>query len=137
VPHETDFETGYHPLYVSWFGCNLAVIAGYIGTRGDYPVARLATDDPSLPSETVAGVPLHLKVIDGPDHAQKIIVLHSGPGGDFRSLHAPSPIEFTVCRKQCEYAADVPTTAFVIFLSNGSSIKEHCFQALPRLLWWT
>lgn len=66
----------------------LAIIAGFAGTRGDYPVARLVTDDPALPSETVAGVQLHLKVIDGPASAQTIIVLHGGPGGDFRSLQA-------------------------------------------------
>ena len=44
----------------------LAIIARFVGTRGDYPVASLVTDDPSLPSESVAGVQLHLKVIDGP-----------------------------------------------------------------------
>ena len=66
----------------------LAITAGFMGTRGDYPVARLVADDPSLPTETVAGVQLHLKVIDGPVGTQTIIVLHGGPGGDFRSLQA-------------------------------------------------
>lgn len=64
------------------------VFAMFIGTRGEYLVARLVTDDPSLPSETVAGIQLHMRVAQGPVGAQTIIVLHGGPGGDFRSLQA-------------------------------------------------
>jgi len=64
------------------------VVSTYVATRGDYPVARLVTEDPSLPAETVAGVRLHMRVVDGPDSAPTIIVLHGGPGGDFRSLQA-------------------------------------------------
>ncbi|MGH1414131.1 MAG: alpha/beta fold hydrolase [Pelagimonas sp.] len=65
-----------------------AVSALYVGTRGEYAVARLVTDDPSLPSEIVNGVQLHMRVVDGPQSAPTIIVLHGGPGGDFRSLQA-------------------------------------------------
>lgn len=65
-----------------------AIVAIYIGTRGEYPVARLVTDDQSLPSETVAGVQLHMRVVDGPKGAPTVVVLHGGPGGDFRSLQA-------------------------------------------------
>lgn len=64
----------------------LAITALFVGTRGDYPVARLVTDDPSLPSVTVAGIQLHLRIVEGPEGAPVIIVLHGGPGGDFRSL---------------------------------------------------
>lgn len=64
----------------------VAFTALFVGTRGDYPVARLATHDPSLPSETVAGIQLHMRVVQGPEDAPTIIVLHGGPGGDFRSL---------------------------------------------------
>ncbi len=66
----------------------LLVILMFLGTRGDYPVARLVTDDPSLPSETVAGVQLHMRIAEGPQRARTVIVLHGGPGGDFRSLKA-------------------------------------------------
>ncbi|SEV88002.1 proline iminopeptidase [Cognatiyoonia koreensis] len=70
-------------------GCVLvAIMAAFVATRGDYPVARLVTDDLSLPSETVAGVQLHLKLVNGPAGSPTIIVLHGGPGGDFRSLQA-------------------------------------------------
>lgn len=66
----------------------LLITVMFLGTRGDYPVARLVTDDPSLPSETVAGVQLHMRITEGPQGAGTIIVLHGGPGGDFRSLQA-------------------------------------------------
>lgn len=69
--------------------CVIAVITVmFLGTRGDYPVARLVTEDPSLPSETVSGVQLHMRFVDGPAGAPTVIVLHGGPGGDFRSLQA-------------------------------------------------
>ena len=70
----------------------LAITALFVGTRGDYAVARLVTDDPSLPSETVAGILLHMRVVDGPEGAPTIIVLHGGPGGDFRSLQGPAEL---------------------------------------------
>jgi proline iminopeptidase len=75
-----------------------AFLSLYVGTRGDYPVARLVTDDPTLPSETIAGVQLHMRVHEGPADAPAIIVLHGGPGGDFRSLTALASFsdEFTV-----------------------------------------
>lgn len=75
-----------------------AFLSLFIGTRGDYPVARLVTDDPTLPSETIAGVQLHMRVHGGPADAPVIIVLHGGPGGDFRSLEALANFsdEFTV-----------------------------------------
>ena len=66
----------------------VAITALFVATRGDYPVARLVTDDPSRPSQTVAGVQLHMRVVAGPEGAPAIIVLHGGPGGDFRSLQA-------------------------------------------------
>ncbi len=75
-----------------------AFLSLFLGTRGDYPVARLVTDDPTLPSETIAGVQLHMRVHEGPTDAPVIIVLHGGPGGDFRSLTALADLsdEFTV-----------------------------------------
>jgi proline iminopeptidase len=70
----------------------------FVGTRGDYPVARLVTDDPALPSKTVAGIQLHMRIVTGPEGAPTIIVLHGGPGGDFRSLQALEALsdQFTV-----------------------------------------
>lgn len=75
-----------------------AFLSLFLGTRGDYPVARLVNDDPTLPSETIAGVQLHMRVQNGSPDAPVIIVLHGGPGGDFRSLEALASLadEFTV-----------------------------------------
>lgn len=42
-----------------------AFLSLFLGTRGDYPVVRLVTDDPRLPSETIAGVQLHMRVHEG------------------------------------------------------------------------
>lgn len=39
------------------FACVFAAIGAlFVGTQGDYAVARLVTEDPSLPSVTVAGI---------------------------------------------------------------------------------
>lgn len=63
-----------------------AVVVLFLGTRGEYPVLSLVTDDASLPSVTISGIALHVRVIEGPPDADAIIVLHGGPGHDFRSL---------------------------------------------------
>ena len=52
------------------------VIVFFLGTRGDYPVAALVTEDAAL----------HLQIVEGPTAAQTMDVLHGGAGGDFRSL---------------------------------------------------
>jgi proline iminopeptidase len=62
------------------------VIVFFLGTRGDYPVAALVTQDAALPSQEVSGVALHLQIVERPPAAQTMDVLHGGAGGDFRSL---------------------------------------------------
>ena len=65
----------------------VALIVGLVfATRGTYPVLPLVTADKALPAVTIGGVKLHLHKVDGPPDAPVIIVLHGGPGGDFRSL---------------------------------------------------
>lgn len=68
--------------------CVALVVALVLVTRGDYLVAPLVTEDANLPSAEVAGVRLHFRRIEGPPEAPNIVVLHGGPGGDFRSLMA-------------------------------------------------
>lgn len=68
--------------------CIALVVMLFFGTRGTYVVAPLVSEDATLPSVTVGGVQLHLRQVDGPAGAPTIIVLHGGPGGDFRSLLA-------------------------------------------------
>lgn len=66
-----------------------------VGTSGNYPVAALVTQDPSLPSVDIAGVRLHVEVHEGPEGADTIIVLHGGPGADFLSLTALADLSET------------------------------------------
>lgn len=75
--------------------CIALVVMLFFGTRGTYVVAPLVTQDDGLPSAMVGGVKLHLRQIDGPADAPTIIVLHGGPGGDFRSLLALSALSET------------------------------------------
>ena len=62
----------------------LAAAGLWIGTRGDYPVAATVTDDPALPALEIDGIRLHGEIY-GPDDGPVVIVLHGGPGGDYRS----------------------------------------------------
>lgn len=87
------------------------IVALYVGTRGDYQVAALVTQDDALPSRWVAGVQLHLKHEEGPPGAQTIVVLHGGPGGDFRSL--------------LELSALSDTHHVVFYDQRGSGLSER------------
>lgn len=75
--------------------CIILVVMLFFGTRGTYVVAPLVTVDATLPSANIGGVQLHLRQVDGPAGAPTIIVLHGGPGGDFRSLLALSALSKT------------------------------------------
>lgn len=75
--------------------CIALAFLGLIGTRGAYVVTPLVTQDDALPSAVVDGVRLHVRQIDGPAGAPTVIVLHGGPGGDFRSLLALSALSET------------------------------------------
>ena len=72
-----------------------AFVTLFLVTRGDYPVVALVTDDPTLPQAEVAGITLHLVRLEGPEGAETVIVLHGGPGGDFRSLRALEALSAT------------------------------------------
>jgi len=63
----------------------LLLIGLFLYTRDDYPVAATVVDDPNLPAREVLGVRLHAESF-GPEDGPAIIVLHGGPGGDYRSL---------------------------------------------------
>lgn len=75
--------------------CIAVVVMLFLGTRGTYVVAPLVTEDDGLPSVVIDGVKLHLRQVEGPSNAPTIIVLHGGPGGDFRSLLALSTLSET------------------------------------------
>lgn len=65
----------------------LLVAAGalYVGTMGEYPVPATVTDDPTLPRIEIGGVTLHSESYGDPANPA-IVVLHGGPGADYRSL---------------------------------------------------
>ena len=64
----------------------LMAIAGlWFATRGDYPVPTTVMDDTELPAREILGILLHAEGF-GPETGPAVIVLHGGPGGDYRSL---------------------------------------------------
>jgi len=62
----------------------MAAIGLYFATSGQYPVAATVVDDASLPQIEINGVRLHAETYGDQSHPV-IIVLHGGPGGDYRS----------------------------------------------------
>lgn len=70
-------------------GLMLTTITGGIALvappGGDYTVPATVIDDPSLPNMTINDVNLHLETYGDADQPV-IIVLHGGPGADYRSL---------------------------------------------------
>jgi len=58
---------------------------GYTATWRDTPVPKTVRDDPSLPQVTIGGVKLHMQRFGDPKNPT-VIVLHGGPGADFRAL---------------------------------------------------
>lgn len=71
----------------------LAIVVGlaalfivfYIFTIGDYAVAETVAQDPSIPHVTINRVTYHAETFGDPA-SPVVIVIHGGPGGDYRSL---------------------------------------------------
>jgi len=68
-------------LTVALIGTALAL---FFTTSGQYPVLATVLDDASLPQIEINGVRLHAETYGDPSNPV-IIVLHGGPGGDYRS----------------------------------------------------
>ena len=66
----------------------------YLRTRGDHTVLPTVADDPSLPSLVIDGYRFHAETHGEPTNPT-VIVLHGGPGGDYRSLQALSGLADT------------------------------------------
>jgi proline iminopeptidase len=62
----------------------LVAVSLYFATSGQYPVAVTVVDDATLPQIEIDGVRLHAETYGHPSNPV-IIVLHGGPGGDYRS----------------------------------------------------
>lgn len=69
----------------------IAYIVLYIAMRGDYEVAKTVADNPDLPRIEINGTLLHAETFGDPAN-QAIIVLHGGPGNDYRHLLTLKPL---------------------------------------------
>lgn len=88
----------------------LAAFGLYFATSGQYPVAATVVDDASLPQIEINGVRLHAETYGDPSNPV-IIVLHGGPGGDYRSLLG---------------AKSLADTNFVVFYDQrGAGLSER------------
>ncbi|MEJ6399418.1 alpha/beta fold hydrolase [Yoonia sp. 208BN28-4] len=95
-------------------GLTLTLLAAALGlffaTSGTYEVAATVVDDASLPQIEINGVRLHAETHGDPSHPV-IIVLHGGPGGDYRSQLA---------------ATSLADTHFVVFYDQrGAGLSER------------
>jgi proline iminopeptidase len=69
------------------FVVGLVVLAAlaYVLTIGEYDVAETVAQDPSIPHITIDGTTFHAETFGDPANPV-VVVLHGGPGGDYRSL---------------------------------------------------
>lgn len=66
-------------------------VGSYLGFAGQFVVPATTTDDPALPSRSIGGYRYHFEVFGLPTRPV-VIVLHGGPGGDYRSLLSLKPL---------------------------------------------
>lgn len=95
-------------------GLTVALVAAALGvfvaTSGTYEVAATVVDDASLPQIELNGVRLHAQTYGDPSHPV-IIVLHGGPGGDYKSQLG---------------ATSLADTNFVVFYDQrGAGLSER------------
>jgi proline iminopeptidase len=63
----------------------IGVVILYISAQGEYSVPATTIDDPTLPYIELDGYRFHGETFGDPSNPT-IVVLHGGPGGDYRSL---------------------------------------------------
>ena len=63
----------------------ISAAALYISTDGEYDIPATVSDDPKLPRIEINGYTFHAETF-GDSANPVVIVLHGGPGGDYRSL---------------------------------------------------
>jgi proline iminopeptidase len=69
----------------------LGFIGSYLAYSGQYEVPATTTDDPGLPSRNIGGYRYHLEVFGLPTRPV-VVVVHGGPGGDYRYLLPLRPL---------------------------------------------
>jgi len=70
---------------------SVGFVGSYLGFAGQFRVPATTIDDPSLPSRSIGGYRYHLEVFGLPTRPV-VIVLHGGPGSDYRSLLPLEPL---------------------------------------------
>jgi proline iminopeptidase len=66
-------------------------VGSYLAFSGQYLVPATTSDDPALPSRSVGGYRYHLEVFGMPTRPV-VMVVHGGPGGDYRALLPLRPL---------------------------------------------
>jgi proline iminopeptidase len=66
-------------------------VGSYLAFAGQYLVPATTTDDPALPSRSIAGYRYHLEVFGLPTRPV-VVVVHGGPGADYRYLLPLRPL---------------------------------------------
>jgi len=66
-------------------GVGILFLMGFALTNGDYPVLKTVSDDTTLPHVTINGIVFHSESFGNPSNPV-VIVVHGGPGWDYRSL---------------------------------------------------
>ncbi|RED10681.1 alpha/beta fold hydrolase [Pontivivens insulae] len=128
-------------LGISFLGLLVLVVVLFAGTRGDYTVHSLVTENAALPSVEINDVSLHLKVVEGPTDAPTIVVLHGGPGADFRSLLGLEPLSasHTIIfydQRGAGLSERVPVSQLTLdhHLTELSAIADHFSSDRPIIL---
>ena len=72
-------------------GAVAALVGMYLATDGDHEVPSTVDDDPSLPKVVIDGYAYHAEAYGDPE-SRVLLVLHGGPGADYRSLEPLSAL---------------------------------------------
>jgi proline iminopeptidase len=80
--------------WLYWAGINVGILVGIIIILGillyttntpKHPIPATAEDDPSVPHVTIQNITFHAETFGNPENPV-VIVIHGGPGGDYRNL---------------------------------------------------
>jgi len=128
-----------------WLGSLVALLliaagALFLATMGDHRVPATVTDDPALPRLDLGGVTLHAESFGDPA-APAIVVLHGGPGADYRSLLPLSDLadRFRVTfydQRGAGLSERVPAEALTLdtHLEELAAVLDHVSPDAPVIL---
>ena len=65
--------------------CLIILMIGFLSTNGEYPIPQTVDTDPNIPQIELGGITFHSETF-GDSENPTLIVLHGGPGADYRYL---------------------------------------------------